>query len=155
MVTVTNLAAQGGGVSFNAGNVVTQFAGVVSGNASFIFVGANAAAALTVGFVDGVNGITTANGQVTILNPGAGGLLTVSNAINTGNADVSLTADAMAINAAINAGTQNTVKLFTILPGRNIDLGTKSTCNLGLTDTELDRVSAGTLSIGTPSPGNI
>src|SRR5581483_3722863 len=78
---------------------------------------------LIIGTVDGVSGITTSNGLIT------------------------LTADDLDIQQNVNAGTGR-VTLQPFTTGRGTDLGTNAAGQLGLTDAELDRIAAGTLQIG-------
>ena len=113
-LTVANLlAAVAQGVTLiDPGNTVTTLAGASLNSFQFVNAGS-----LTIGTVDsglgsgfGV-GIMTGGGAVNVTASGAGNLLTVAQPINTegfGNATggaVTLTADDMAINAAVNAGT--------------------------------------------------
>ncbi len=70
----------------------------------------------------------------------------VSGAVAAGS--VSVTADAVAINSTINVGT-GTVTIEQQFDGTKIDLGGADTSGtLGLTDTELDQITAGKLVIG-------
>lgn len=158
-ITVANLLAAGvTGVSLNdSGNLVDVLAGVSDGAFSFFN-----STSLTIGPVDptlfGVShsGIAT-GGAIDITAGGAGSLLTVDQPIGVFfgfNGDITLTADDMAINAVVSAG-QNMVTLEPFTPGRQIDLGTDTAGKLGLTDAELDFVTAGLLRIGHPDAGNL
>jgi hypothetical protein len=153
-IAVTNLAAVGQGVLLNQGNTVTRFAGAGTAAGQSVFI--TNAAPLTVGAVDGVTGITTASGGTVVANvTAAGGLLTVSSPIASGNALIVLRADDMALNAAVNAGTGG-VNVIPQTAGETINLGSNVGGQLGLTNAELNQVTAGTLTAGTPSfTGNI
>ena len=76
--------------------------------------------------------------------------------VTSGAGAISLTADDLSIaaSASLNAGT-STATIQTATAGREIDLGTETIGRLSLTDAELDRISAGTLSIGNASSGAI
>ena len=154
-LTVPNLAAQAGGdVLLTNSNTVSVLAGSAGGVFRFIDTGN-----LTVGTVDGVNGISdpSLTGDVTLTVNAVGGLLTVSQPISTGGSMVSLTADDMAINAAVSAGATGTVVLTPLTPSRTMNLGGGG-ATLGLTDAELDRVTASVLQLGGGLPqftGNV
>src|SRR5262249_33500839 len=115
-------------------NTVSTLAAVVTGaGSSFSFVSSNGVL-LNVGTVDGVTGLTTNNG------------------------DVTLTADKLAINQAISPGTA----FVFLVPGSAndvINLGSTvdTTPNtLELSDAELGRIVSGTTVIGgVPSTGGI
>jgi hypothetical protein len=150
-LTVTNLLALGAtGVSLTAaGNTVSQLAGASLN--TFTFVDSTG---LTVGSVGGFNGITTFNdGPISVTALGAGSLLTVNQPISTNNgatAGINLTADGMAINAAVsaNAGT-GIVTLQPKTTGTFVNLGgADGPGTLGLTNAELALVTAGILRIG-------
>src|SRR5262249_21976834 len=102
---------------------------------------------LFVNSVDGVSGITTTGGAVAVTANGAGSLLGVQNAVTAGNANVTLSADDMDLQAAISAGTQTVVLQPTTSP-RIITLGSNTGGTLALLDSELDRVTAGLLRVG-------
>ena len=111
---------------------------------------------LRVGTVDGTTGITTNNAQVD-LTTGADETLTIAEALASGGGAVNLTADKMAFTAAVNA-TGGTVTLKSATAGDAIDLGSGSdgaADTLELSDTELDRVTAGILRIGATDAGAI
>src|SRR5207245_2791013 len=71
----------------------------------------------------------------------------------TAGGPVVLTADDMAINANVTAIGQR-VTLTPLTPGQAISLGA-NTPGFGLTDAELDRVTAATLQIGSAAAGDI
>jgi hypothetical protein len=156
VLTIPNLAAEAGGsvLLLTPASTVTTLSGHANGSFQF-----GNFTNLILGTVDGVAGITdpAAAGDVTVTVNGASNALTVNSAVSTGGSVVVLTADDMAINAGISAGT-GTVILTPFTVARTVDLGTNSAGNLGLTDVELDRVTAGILQIGSALPqltGNI
>lgn len=107
---------------------------------------------LSIGGVSGgLSGVrATVSGDIQ-LTENAGSTLTLTEGVQAGGGNVSLSADDMAINAAINAGA-GFVALQAVSAGRAIDLGSNTVGRLGLTDTELDFVTAGTaLRIGAAS----
>ncbi len=124
-IVAPNLALRAGGpVALNQNNNVNNVAASVSGAAnSFVFRNDPVAAGLTVGAVDGVTGITTANGNVTL----AADSLNIANSIAAAGARVKL--------------QPSSAGLF------NIDLGTETVGKLSLTDAELDRITASVLEI--------
>ncbi|MBJ7418478.1 MAG: hypothetical protein JHC88_24005, partial [Niveispirillum sp.] len=138
---------------------------------------------VTVGRSDGTGAISVAgaafkdntslisnNGAITIsgaLSTGSGadagtlsantkGLLTVGAAISTQNQDITLNADRLNLTGSVNAGTA-TATLTTSTAGRGIDLGsaTDSGSGLEISSAELNRVTAGTIRIGSVSAGAI
>ena len=84
----------------------------------------------------------------------SGGAINVNNSITTGNGDVSLTADTMAIAAAVNAGT-GTITTAPLTANLPINLGTEVAGSLSLTDAELDFLTASTVRVGSTASGNI
>jgi len=84
------------------------------------------------------------------------GLLTVSAAITTQNQDITLNADRLNLTGTLNAGTA-TATLTTSTAARVIDLGSATDAGSGLeiSSAELNRVTAGTLRIGSSSVGAI
>ncbi|AUN32975.1 MBG domain-containing protein [Niveispirillum cyanobacteriorum] len=84
------------------------------------------------------------------------GLLTVNAAISTQNQDITLSADRLNLTGSVNAGTA-TATLTTSTAGRGIDLGSATDAGGGLeiSSAELNRVTAGTLRIGSSSAGAI
>ncbi len=180
-ITETNLAvnAVGAVTLTNAGNDVTTLAATVTGAGNaFAYTDANA---LTIGTVDGINGVSTNNGAISVattngaltvsntpaapdVNAGtstvaltAGGvnqLLTVTGTV-TGTGGVTYTADNMSLTGATNAGAA----IATLQPntaGQLVNLGGADAAGtLGLTDAELDTVTAGTLRVGSATSGNM
>jgi len=165
-ITEFNLAAQGGSVLLTeATNNVLVLAGSTNSFVQFGFQFINSTN-LTIGTVDGVAGISGQNslfGDITVSGP-AGSLITISQPVTTPNGRITFNFDDATVNAAVTApakglfGTtlEGHVNFFPVTAGRQIDLGTNTPGKLGLTDAELDQITAGTsLSIGSLSSGNI
>ncbi len=95
--------------------------------------------------------VTTGAGGVFTLDSGAGG--TVANTINF---PVNIAADDVVLvaPATISGGT-GVVTIRPVTAGRAVDLGTNTAGQLGLTDSELDLVTAGVIRVGNASSGNI
>ncbi len=100
-----------------------------------------------------------AKGGAITLTTGAAGTFT-ANAGN-GNGDVAnlggpvtIFADNIALNDTSSISTTSVVSLKQVTDTRAIDLGTNSAGTLGLTDTELHHITAGTLRIGNVHTGN-
>ena len=100
-----------------------------------------------------MTGLATSGGAID-LTVGTSNVLTVSQAIDAGNANVTLRADNMTINARIGAGTQ-ALTLTTTSANRNIYLGVNSTLRLGLADAELALLTAGIVRVGTAASTGI
>ena len=180
-ITETNLAVTSvGAITLtNAANDVTTIAANVTGAGNaFSYTDANA---LTIGTVDAINGVTTNNGAVTVtttngaltvsntpaapdVNAGtstvaltAGGanqLLTVTGTV-TGTGGVTYTADNMTLTGATSAGA-NIATPQPNTAGQLVNLGAADAAGtLGLTDAELDTVTAGTLRVGRATSGNM
>lgn len=96
-----------------------------------------------------VGGAVDVSGTVSL----TGGSIAVNNTIVSGGA-VTLVANDLDIASTINAGS-NAVTLRPLTNGTAINLGTETGGSLSLTDTELDRVTAGTLQIGNNNSGAI
>jgi hypothetical protein len=114
--------------------------------------------ALTVGTVNGTNGVNTMGSAVAITagaGPGATGL-TVSQAINTNTpSSITLTADRMSLGAAVNS-LFGAVVLKPITAGRPIDLGTNSnTADLGLLPSDVNNVTGAALFVGSAAAGDL
>src|SRR5262249_34322956 len=128
-ITQTNLRISSAGpVTLTGNNDVDTLAATVTGAGNgFSFTDIDD---LAIGTVDGVTGITTNNGPVTLL------------------------ANDMNVQQAINAGS-SFVLLQPFSAGRPINLGTKTAGQLSLTGAELNRVTAALLSIGNAAAGAI
>ena len=127
-------------------NQVTTVAGGTTG-ASAGFAFASSAPTLTVGSVAGLAGISTARGQVLVQDYTSGATLLVNNPIATAGGKLLLYNDHMTFNAALNAFT-GTVWLDNQNVAEPLSLGTKSPTTLGLLQSDLNQITAGTLQIG-------
>jgi len=95
------------------------------------------------------SGSNSAPGAQVNLTVQGGGTLTVNAGnISSNNGDITLSADDMTITGTVNAGTAIVTLQQAGAAGRPIDLGTNTGGTLGLTDAELDRVTASILRIG-------
>ncbi len=124
-ITETNLRIQTSGqANLTQDNSVTTLAGSSSGNFSFTNSGA-----LTIGTVDGQNGIS--------------------------DSTVTLRSDTLTISPTANPFTINasTVILAPRVAGSPIDLGSKPPGVFGITDAEMDMISASNLTFGTNTTG--
>ncbi len=82
--------------------------------------------------------------------------IVVSGALTIANGTISLTADDMDFNAAVNAGTgTNSMVQLKASDGRDIDIGTNTSGKLGLSTADFQRVTARTLDIGHTAAGSI
>ncbi|MGN6706805.1 MAG: two-partner secretion domain-containing protein, partial [Rhodanobacter sp.] len=108
------------------------------------------------------SGIVTAGGAVTLgangggarINIGAGVAVDTTNGAATG-ADVSLVADNADILGTIKAGTGGVATIRQATAGRAIALGGDLPINLGVSDAELDNITANTIVIGDANSGAI
>jgi hypothetical protein len=105
---------------------------------------------------DGVKGITTFGGAIGLSLTGANNLLTIAQPLNTPpGAAITLTADNLAINAAVGAVTA-TVTLVPFTAGQLINLGgSDANATLGLSNAELNNITAGVLQVGNAAAGNV
>ncbi len=152
----TNLAIQSAGaVTLNSANDVDNLAANVTGATNaFQFTDIDALT-IPATAIDGVTGITTNNGAIT-LSVGTvtdNSALTVSGAIASGGGAINLLADNMSIAASINAGAAGIVTLAPLTSAGDtndaLNLGGADAADvLGLTDIELDFVTALTLRTG-------
>ncbi|HVX63386.1 MAG TPA: hypothetical protein VHC19_22385, partial [Pirellulales bacterium] len=161
-LTVSNLYVFAAGVVnlTDPGNAVSQISGVASGYISFVD-----STSLTVADVEpsiGFHGLGSLySGAVSLTLLGTGDLLTVSNAIDmtqAGNSgDVILSADDMAINAAIKAPGKAVTLRQGSTTSRDVDLGIGATAgDLGISGAELDQITASSVTIGrSDNPGSI
>lgn len=100
------------------------------------------------------NDDVTTVGQTTLSATGLDSTIAIEQGVFTDNENLTISADDIAINASIDAGT-GIVTLAPSTSGRGIDLGTETAGSLGLTDAEVDLVTAGILRIGTSASGDI
>ncbi|MEA1648103.1 MBG domain-containing protein [Nitrospirillum sp. BR 11164] len=145
-ITATSLAVRAAGdigLATATNSVGTLAASTSAGSVSFKDSGA-----LTVGTVDGLNGVTATTAVQ--LTAGAGSLLTVSQAVS-GGTGVTLTADRMALASTVSATSGGTVQLGTATTsGWNVDLGSTgdaTASTLELSSAELNRITASSLTI--------
>ncbi|WP_431854354.1 filamentous hemagglutinin N-terminal domain-containing protein, partial [Azospirillum sp.] len=149
-ITAGGLELLGNGATYtltNAGNAI----GTLAGSTGTVTL--TDSTSLTVGSVN-TTGLTT-SGALTLSLGTADTTLTTSQSVTAGGT-TTLTADRMALGSALTAAGR-TVTLQSTTSGRAIDLGseTDAASALELSDTELDRVTAGTLRIGNSGAGAI
>jgi hypothetical protein len=147
-ITAAGLAVHASGPvnlsDFN--NQVTTVAGGTTGaGAGFAF--ASSAPTLTVGSVAGLAGISTARGQILVQDYTSGATLLVNSPMATAGGKLLLYNDHMTFNAALNAFT-GTVWLDNQNVAEPLSLGTKTPTTLGLLQSDLNQITAGTLQIG-------
>ncbi len=189
-IAVDNLALQSVGSDGSNNNPltanVTNLAANITGQGNGLFFKNNAD--LSIGSVDGVNGLASNDGELGVIadpftitvtdTPAAndihsnGGLIglmskafvsqgttTAGAAIDSGGGQILILANTMDLQAGstINAGTGR-VSLMEDMDGTPINLGSASSTSpltLGLTEAEINTITAGTLQIGDPNAGNI
>ncbi|MFN5434920.1 MAG: hypothetical protein ACK5ES_10185, partial [Planctomyces sp.] len=152
--TITNVGA------VTWGNGTTGISGIVSSSNSIVGQTAN----------QGINWAVTTNSAVDAFvvsnkNDGSGRVVLGSSArgfnlpstpagsLQAGNGSVSLSVATASLLGTISSNAD--VSITTSQNARQIDLGTKTSGTLGLTDTELDQISATTLRIGNASSGDL
>jgi hypothetical protein len=184
-VNYTNLSLNNVGlVGLNGNNDVTNLAANVTVPGTFFaFHDVDDITLTSVGGVNGISAtgsifVTTANGAITVVDTAAAADINaatsadlVAGSVGAADFAVQLSAGAnvtgatgarlkgdnidIATGATVNAGT-GVAFLETFSMGAHIDLGGADGVNtLGLTDTELDAISAGTLHIGDGTAGTI
>ncbi|HET6883588.1 MAG TPA: hypothetical protein VFI31_25775, partial [Pirellulales bacterium] len=121
-----------------------------SGNIS-ITQAASPAQTLTITGTGVVN--SAASGTVSLDNLGAS-IAVNSSGVQSNNGTVTLAATDLQINAAVSSGTARTI-LANSTAGQQIDVGTNTVGKIGLTQAELNEVTAGVLQIGSPTAGAI
>jgi trimeric autotransporter adhesin len=164
----------------NAANAISTLAASVTGAGDALSF--TNGGALSVGTVNGVSGVSTTNASITLtanaggltvtntpalvdVNAGTGPVTLNANGANqvltasagtsvTGNGGATLLADDMILNGTLTA-TGQSVNLRQSTNGRLIALGTNVAGQLGLTDAELDGITAANLRIGNNNSGNI
>ncbi|MHC4877407.1 MAG: beta strand repeat-containing protein, partial [Planctomycetota bacterium] len=144
-LTVQNLAVTAAdGVSLNdAGNNFDQFSASVTNPGAISMSDSDD---VTLGAVDGVSGLQTANGTINVTSDGE---LTVSQSILSGtNRDISLLAEDIVLTASVSSGSGNIMIGPSQAVGATVGVGV-SNQTFTLDNTELDLVSTtGTLTIG-------
>ena len=169
-----NVTGTGGGVDMSAGNfgVFVDAGGQITagGNAAVIVTGTGGSTPGSFNFgvnlVDSGSAITSGGGAVQVVGIEGGGTSNI--AIRTGpgssistlanGGDISLIGDTVDIDStsSISSDLTSFVYLRPRTNGRSISLGrADSAFTLGLTDAELDRITAGTLQIGDSNAGTI
>ncbi|MFO0178972.1 MAG: beta strand repeat-containing protein [Planctomyces sp.] len=147
------------------GNGTAGTSGVVSSSNSIVGQTANRGWAWAVTTNSAVDAFLATNsedgsGRV-VLGSSAGGFTLPSTpagslqagSLQAGNGSVSLSVATASLLGTIS--TNADVSITTTQTARQIDLGTKTSGKLGLTDTELDQISAATLRIGNASSGDL
>lgn len=131
------------------GNVTITNGGVGNSTASSA---KNISITSTAGTLSVDQGGISSKGNVTLA---ALTLATLAN-VNTssGPGSITITADDVALTGAINAGT-STVTIKPKTKATAIDLGTNTNGKLSLTDAELDKITASTITIGSENSGAI
>ncbi|MFN5796991.1 MAG: immunoglobulin domain-containing protein, partial [Planctomyces sp.] len=147
------------------GNGTAGTSGVVSSSNSIVGQTANRGWAWAVTTNSAVDAFLATNsedgsGRV-VLGSSAGGFTLPSTpagslqagSLQAGNGSVSLSVATASLLGTISSNAD--VSITTTQTARQIDLGTKTSGKLGLTDTELDQISAATLRIGNASSGDL
>ncbi|MDX1920197.1 MAG: hypothetical protein SFU25_05615 [Candidatus Caenarcaniphilales bacterium] len=137
-------------------NINNLAANVINGSLSYVDTNN-----LTVSSVDGLVGINTPNGNTTLRAVSTGtqnDLIAVNSNISAGN-NVTITADNAAINANITSGGRTTIQPdqngTLINVGSNDIDGGSNPGTLGITSTEINRITAGTIQIGNTNSGDM
>ena len=132
---------------------ILQVAGTsvnITGAANFVTYGTGSAGNIILANATNNFGSVAASGtNINITNAGS---LTLGNI--SGNGTVQFTAPNMTLGGTINATMGGTVVLA-LTGGTTIDLGTRSAGNFGLTQAELNNITARTLVVGSPTSGPI
>jgi uncharacterized repeat protein (TIGR01451 family) len=144
----------GRNVMINANALVSN---TPNGNVD-VQAGGNIAMSTATGTLTGAPEFATSGGGTVTVTTGAGGAFTAAStgadAVAAQNASVFIEADSATIGAPISSGTGRTV-LTVASANHPINLGSKPAGALGLTQTELNDVTAGVLQIGSPAAGNL
>jgi hypothetical protein len=141
----------GGGITVNTlAATIAAFNTGSSGNIS-ITQAATPARALTTApsGLTGVSGVSNATpgGSITITNLGEAITVAAGSPVQTANGPITLAATDLTIGDKVNSGTARTT-LANSTAGRTFDLGTNTTGSIGLTQSELNNVTAGVLQVG-------
>ncbi|MCL4205954.1 MAG: hypothetical protein KJ000_26010 [Pirellulaceae bacterium] len=156
--TVSNFGdARGSGLTLSAGRdiIVVNNTFVQADGAS----GVNATAGRDI-TIQGDSLINSNAGSAPVsLTTGVGGILTIDNpngtsGSGTNGGPITVTADDVALTSG-SLGTTGTVTVRPVSVGREIDLGTNTAGTLGLTNAELNRITAGTIQIGDSDSGDL
>jgi hypothetical protein len=138
------------GISLNTLAASLQATNSSSGNIS-ITQAASPAQTLTVTGSGVIN--NAAGGSISLDNLGSS--ITVSgNGVQSNNGAITLAGTDLQINSPVNSGTARTI-LTSSVSGGTIDVGTNTSGKLGLTQAELNEVTARILQIGSFTSGNI
>ena len=158
-----NVAGTDASISLASGTTLTASAGSITVNATT--GGTSAAGAVTLNATTGITikdsftsaGTTTFDADTD--NDGSGTFTIDSGkALSTGNNALSITAGGLALNGTLSSGGTAGTTILASLSGVTIGLGASScggTCGISLTTTELGNITAGSLTIGDGSNGNI
>ncbi|MFM7317588.1 MAG: beta strand repeat-containing protein, partial [bacterium] len=154
-------ATLGTNLTLISGNSISQSGAgnlTISGMANFVAGGSGASADLTLNNATNNFGTVTATGaNITIADASA---LTITDIVvkdsqnQNGNGTVSITAQNLTLTGNLIAGLAGVVNLLPTA-GLIVDLGVKSTGNFGLLASEINRITAGTLVIGSNTAGAI
>ncbi len=150
---------------------ISQVINAGAGTVSLTAAGATQTAAITADKLSlsgtGTFTLTNAANDLSTLAANVSGALSVKDAnslavgtvgalsgLVSGDNTITLTADDLNLSNAVNAGTAG-VTLVQTTNGRAINLGTNTAGSLGLTDTEIDNITAAQVSIGNSNSGAI
>jgi hypothetical protein len=95
-----------------------------------------------------------AGGAITLTNPGAGIAINAGAGVSSNNGPITLAATGFGLEGTINSGSGRTT-LASSTAGQQVDVGTNTPGTIGLTQAELNHVTAGVLQIGSPTAGDI
>jgi hypothetical protein len=139
------------GIAVNTACPSVQATNTASGSASITGLALPAQALTTTG--TGVRN-QAPGGSVSVIN--LGGMITVAagSPVQTSNGAISLAGQDLNVAAAVNSGAAKTT-LTTSTVGQPIDLGTNTAGMVGLTQAELNNVTAGVLQVGSTAAGLI
>src|SRR5450830_673123 len=160
------ITSNGGAVTLSANDAASGTAPGAASNVNLNAAITTNGGAVTISGANivGAGTINVGNGNLTLQTNQLAGYISLTGSgdqlIGSGFAgqQVHLQANEINFSSAINfggAGGQASVTLDTLTSGVQIFLGNKSGGLLGLTDSELNRISAGTLNIGNSNSGNI
>jgi hypothetical protein len=148
--TRLNLTARTG-ITVNSQAVSVQAGNSTSGNIS-VTQAATPAQALTTAGTGVVN--SAPGGSVTLTNLGAAITVAGTSSVQSSNGPVTLAALDFTVAGAVSSGTGRTT-LANSTAGRQFDLGTNTAGKIGLTQAELNSVTAGVLQVGSDTAGMI